>query len=368
MSDKKIIISIGDHAAAPAYTAEVSSVASEKKRMGPISIVLSQHWYHHRYGIDFSEETWTDPLKRSRMYIDMGKAAYAAYGMGSPDPQPFCGIDAYGHRITSVMFGCRPEYFPDQAPGVRALGITPEKLLALEPVDVKNNPVTIKALGDKLIYEKKYGSGCVSGGFVSASPLNGCVSTWGEDFIAAAYECPEAAQHAMRIFRQLNIDMYEHLSHMIDPVHFPLPNPRRLTYLGNCPALMFSPKMYHEVFAPLDIEMRGDSPDFGIHHCGVINRYLDVYRELNPTSFDIGGNSDYKMLREKYPDIMISLMINGPIVENMMPDDVDTFIYDMIRDAGPLDKISYIYVTDVAAGVRDDVIKQIQTAHERLEF
>lgn len=368
MSDKKIIISLGDHAAAPAYTAEVSSVASEKKRMGPISIVLSQHWYHHRYGIDFSEETWTDPLKRSRMYVDMGKAAYAAYGMGSSDPQPFCGIDAYGHRITSVMFGCKPEYFPDQAPGIRALGITPEKLLALEPVDVKNNPVTIKALGDKFIYEEKYGSGCVFGGFVVASPLNGCVSTWGEDFIACAYEHPEAARHAMRIFDRMNRDMYEHISHAVDPARFPLPRPSESDGLGNCPALMFSPRLYHEVFVPVDLEMRNRVKNFSIHHCGIIDRYLDVYKELNPTSFDVGGNSDYKLLRSKYPDISISLMINGPIVEEMKPSDVDTFIYDMIRDAGPLEKISFIYVTDVAAGVNDDVIKRIQTAHERLEF
>jgi hypothetical protein len=266
------------------------------------------------------------------------------------------------------MFGCKPEYFPDQAPGVRALSITPEKLSALEPVDVKNNPVTLKALEDKLIYEKKYGSGCVYGGFVVASPLNGCVSTWGEDFIAAAYECPEAAQHAMRIFDRMNRDMYEYISHAVDPVHFPLPRPGENDGLGNCPALMFSPQLYHEVFVPVDLEMRNRVKNFSIHHCGIIDRYLDVYKELNPTGFDVGGNSNYKLLRSKYPDITISLMINGPIVEEMKPSDVDMFIYDMIRDAGPLDKISFIYVTDVAAGVRDDVIKKIQTAHERLYF
>jgi hypothetical protein len=66
------------------------------------------------------------------------------------------------------------------------------------------------------------------------------------------------------------------------------------------------------------------------------------------------------------PEVTVSLMINGPIVEDMAPGDVDGFIYDMIRDAGPLEKISFIYVTDVSAGVRDDVIKQILTAHERI--
>lgn len=352
---------------APAYTAEVKTSAGGR-RIGPIAVVLSQHWYHHRYGIDFSEETWLEPLKRVEMYADMAKAAYKAYGWGSSNPPPFCSIDAYGHRITSVMFGCKPVYHRDQAPAVAPLPATAESLLALEPLEVELNPVVEKAKSDKCIYEAKYGKGCVSGGFVNASPLNGCVSTWGEAFIAAAYEAPEAAQHAMRIFGKMSGDMYTYLSHEIDPDHFPLPRIHESDGLGNCPALMFSPELYHRVFVPIDLETRREVKYFGIHHCGVIDRYLDVYGELSPTSFDIGGNSDYKLLRRKYPEITVSLMINGPIAESMKAEDVDTFIYDMVRDAGPVDKISFIYVTDVAAGVNDEVIRRIATAHERLVF
>lgn len=361
------VIITSNEVSAPAYTAGTAS-AGGGRRIGPIAVVLSQHWYHHRYGIDFSEETWLEPLKRTEMYSGMSKAAYNAYGWGSPDPPPVCSVDAYGHRITSVMFGCKPVYHADQAPAVMPVPATAESLLALEPLDVADNPVVKKALDDARIYENKYGKGCVTGGFVNASPLNGCVSTWGEEFTAAAYENPEAAQHAMRIFREMSDDMYTHLSHAVDPEHFPLPRVRDSDGLGNCPALMFSPELYHNVFVPVDLEQRREVKYFGIHHCGVIDRYLDVYRELSPTSFDIGGNSDYKLLRQKYPDITVSLMINGPIAERMTVGDVDPFIHDMVRDAGPVDKISFIYVTDVAAGVDDGVIRRIATAHERLTF
>ena len=362
----------GDHAVAPAELEipesqpSASPLPVKKHKIDPIFVVLSQHWYHHRYGIDFSEHTWTDPDKRVKMYADMNRASYKSYGFGSPDPAPAYSIDAYGHRITSAVMGCQIEYFPDQAPGVIAMQTTPEELLALKRVELKDNPVIKKAFEDAAYYERRHGKGCVGGWFILASPLNGCVSTWCEDFIAAAYTNPEAAQNAMRIFLQTTRDMYTEMSHVIDPEHFPLPMPTSGDGLGNCPALMFSPELYKRVFLPIDMEMRRRVDSFNIHHCGVIDKYLEVYSELNPNSLDVGGNSDYKLLRRVMPNVTVSLMINGPIVENMTPDDVDGFIYDMIRDAGPLENISYIYVTDVSAGVRDDVIKRILTAHERI--
>jgi len=339
----------------------------EKHRIDPIPVVLSQHWYHHRCGIDFSEDTWTDPEKRMKMYADMSRASYEAYGFGSPDPAPVYSIDAYGHRITSAVMGCRVEYFVDQAPGVIAMPATPEELLALEPVALEDNPVIKKAFEDAAYYERKYGKGLVSGAFVLASPLNGCVSTWCEDFIEAAYTHPEAAQHAMRTFLQMTQGMYEKLSHRIDPEHFPLPKSNAGDGLGNCPALMFSPELYRRVFLPIDQEMRGRVESFGIHHCGIIDRYLELYSELSPTSLDVGGNSDYERLRRVMPEVTVSLMINGTIAEEMTPGDVDGFIYDMIKKAGPLEKISFIYVTDVSASVDDAVVKRILTAHERIE-
>jgi len=261
--------------------------------------------------------------------------------------------------------GCRVEYFPDQAPGVAAMPAAPEELLALKRVELEDNPVIKKAFEDAEYYKKKYGAH-VFGGFVNASPLNGCVSTWCEDFIAASDTHPEAAQNAMRVFWQMSRDMYEKMSHVIDPQNFPLPMPTSGDGLGNCPALMFSPELYRRVFLPVDLEMRRRVDSFGIHHCGIIDKYLEIYAELDPTGLDVGGNSDYKLLRRVMPDVTVSLMINGPIVETMTPGDVDGFIYDLIQDAGPLEKISAVYVTDVAAGVRDDVIKRILTAHERI--
>lgn len=359
----------GDHAVAAADLEIPAKPPSPEKRhrIDPIPIVLSQHWYHHRYGIDFSEHTWADPDKRVKMYQDMSRASYDAYGFGSPDPAPAYSIDAYGHRMTSAVMGCRVEYFPDQAPGVIAMAATPEELGALKQIEPKDNPVVKKAFDDAAYYERKHGKECgVSGAFVLASPLNGCVSTWCEDFIAASHTHPEAAQHAMRIFLQMTRGLYSEMSHAIDAKRHPLPMPASADGLGNCPALMFSPELYRRVFLPVDMEMRRRVDSFGIHHCGIIDKYLKVYKELRPTSLDVGGNSDYRLMRRVMPDVSVSLMINGPIVEAMRPKDVDGFIYDMICDAGPLEKISYIYVTDVSAGVRDDVIKQIQTAHERI--
>lgn len=357
-------ISLDD--ASAAASGPPQSDPGKKHTIAPIPVVLSQHWYHHRCGIDFSEQTWTDPDKRVKMYMDMSRASYEAYGFGSPEPAPVYSIDCYGHRITSVAMGCRIEYYPDQAPGVIAMRTTPEELLALKRVELADNPVVKKAFEDTGHYERKYGKGCVSPWFVVASPLNGCVSTWCEDFIAAVYTDPEAAQHAMRIFLQMTRDMYAKMSHAIDPEHFPLPMSAASDGLGNCPALMFHPDLYRRALLPVDMEMRRRVDSFGIHHCGVIDKYLEVYAELSPNSLDIGGNSDYRLVRRIMPKVTVSLMINGPTVEEMAPGDVDGFIYDMIRDAGPLELISAIYVTDVSAAVRDDVIERILTAHERI--
>ncbi|MCL2814617.1 MAG: hypothetical protein FWD23_08460, partial [Oscillospiraceae bacterium] len=65
-------IAAGDHAVAPAdIEVQTGQNDNKKHKIDPIPVVLSQHWYYHRYGIDFSENTWTDPEKRIKMYADM---------------------------------------------------------------------------------------------------------------------------------------------------------------------------------------------------------------------------------------------------------------------------------------------------------
>ncbi len=135
---------------------------------------------------------------------------------------------------------------------------------------------------------------------------------------------------------------------------------------GNCPAVMLSPRIYREVVLPVDLWVREQVGDFYLHHCGVFDAYIDVYKPLNPTALDIGGGSDYRAIRQSYKETPFSLIVNAELVEQKRPREVDDYIGEMVESASPAERISLLWTSELSAEVPDETVKAIATAHEAL--
>lgn len=335
-------------------------------RIDPVIVTFSPTWFHHNYGVDYSEETWNDPIDRVERNREMARELFDRFGdvgIGSKDPDPNPNIsDAYGNYFMPALFGCEIRYPSDQAPGNVPLEVSFEDMARLRVPDLDESPVIRRALAEAKALTKKYGF--CGGSICTGSPINVAVNIYGEQFLAACAIEPAIAQHVLRTIAETEFELYHKVSAVIQPEAFPAEN---IPFgYGNCPAIMFSPRLYREVILPVDKWVRSRVGEFHLHHCGVFDAYIDIYKELTPNSLDIGGGSDYRAIREAFPDIPFSLIVNAPDIEGRATSEIDDHVGGMVEGASPVDKISQLWVAEVSERIEDEAVRAVRTANERI--
>lgn len=329
-----------------------------------VQFSFSEDWHNHRYGVDFSEDFWVDPIRRTEAYRELSylrAKTFPGTELGSPDPKPQpLASDQYGHRFVPALFGCKIVYFKDQAPSAVPIQADFDDLAALDIPDLRNNEVVRKALDDAKQMKAKYG---FAGGYINTgSPLNAAISIFGEDFLACCAMEPDIAQHVLKIMAKTFIRLMYEFSDVVAP---PARIDRRSEGLGNCPAVMFSPEMYRQVILPVDLWYRGYFKDFSIHHCGIFDRYAELYTALTPISLDVGGGSDYKLLRKFFPNTTCSYIVNPEHYEGKSREEIDALIRGIVTDGGPAERISSLRTYGVSRHATNDNVMDLYTSIER---
>lgn len=329
-----------------------------------VQFSFSEDWHNHRYGVDFSEDFWTDPIRRTDAYMELSylrAKTFPGTELGSlePAPRPLAS-DQYGHRFIPALFGCKIVYLKDQAPSAEPMQADFDQLAALDIPDLRNNDVVRKALDDAKQMKAKYG---FADGYINTgSPLNAAISIFGEDFLACCAMEPEIAQHVLKIMAKTFIRLMYEYSDVVSP---PVRIDRRGDGLGNCPAIMFSPKMYKQVILPVDLWYRAYFKDFSIHHCGIFDRYAELYTALSPTSLDVGGGSNYRLLRKHFPSTVCSYIVNPEHYEGKSREEIDALIRGIITEGGPADKISVLRTYGLSRHATNDNIMDLYSSIER---
>ena len=329
-----------------------------------VSFNFSEDWHNFHYGVDFSEDFWTDPIRRTEAYKEMSylrSKTFPGTELGSSDPKPNpVPSEQYGHRFVPALFGCKIIYTKTQAPSAEPIRADFDEMAALDIPDLRNNDVFKKALDDAKRMKEKYGF--ASGYINTGSPLNAAISIYGEDFLACCALEPEIAQHVLKIITKTFIRLDYEFSDVVSP---PAKIDRTYGGLGNCPAVMFSPEMYRDVILPVDLWYRNFFKVFSIHHCGVFDRYAELYTELSPSSLDVGGGSDYKHLRKYFPDAICSYIVNPEHYEGKSREEIDDLIRGIVTDGGPVDKISGLRTYGVSRHATNDNVIDLYTSIER---
>jgi len=329
-----------------------------------VNFDLSEDWYNDRFGVEFTEDFWTDPVKRTESYRElayMTAKLLPESGLGSLEPKPKpVASDQYGHRFIPKLFGCEMKYTKNQAPACIPQKCDYDELAALDMPDLYNNDVFKKAISDAKKLKEKYGF--AESWINTGSPLNAAVSIFGEDFIACCLCEPEAAQHVLMILAKTFNRLFYEFTDIINP---PEKIDKENGGYGNCPAIMFSPKVYKEVILPVDLWFRKQFKTFNIHHCGILDDYLQLYKELQPTAFDIGGGSDYKLMRSYYPEIPCTFIVNPEYYEGKTNKEIDALIKGIITGGGPIKYIECLHTYGVGRNTTDENIMTLRTSIKR---
>ena len=138
----------------------------------------------------------------------------------------------------------------------------------------------------------------------------------------------------MRMLADVCVESYDSLTLKYGPSA----DRGRQLFIGNCPVMMISPTTYKEVVAPADLYYRQQIGCFGLHHCGVMDKYLSAYQALEPVAFiEVGWGSSVEAVRRAFPNSKLDLMINVYNLQNMSHAEVRNLMVKMVREAGPLE-------------------------------
>ena len=337
----------------------------KQKDIPPVDIYPSEKWYHERYGFDSVESEWTDPVKRTEREREKQRALYDDFcdvGMGDADPRPSPNIEAYGHRFVPALFGCGIKYAKDQPPSAMHLDGDPEKMGALEVPDFEKSGVVRRAREDAGLLYKKYG--CCSGVINMGSPLNVAVNMYGEAFLIACALEPNTARHVLFVIAETQLKLYHELCAKIEPGVFP--DPIENWNYGNCPAVMLSPEMYESVVLPVDLWFRDKTQNFTLHHCGVFDKYVDLYTRLCPDSLEIGGGSDYEAIKTAFPTQKYSLLMNTADIEKMEASEAVDYVADVMETCRPYDRIVNVVIAELSPAASNDMVRVLASVPDRL--
>ena len=330
-----------------------------------VQFSLSEDWYNDRFGVEFTGGFWADPVRRTEAYRELSYQTAACFpdtGLGSLEPEPApSATDQYGHRFIPKLFGCEIAYTANQAPACVAMRRDFDDLAELDMPDLNKSDVIKKALDDAKRLKAKYGF--VHSGINTGSPLNAAISTFGEDFIASCICEPDVAQHVLMVFAKTFVRLFYEFEDVINP-------PKRISResfgIGNCPAILFSIDVYREVILPVDLWLRRQfHKSFGIHHCGVFDRFAELYTELRPDSLDVGGGSDYRLLRRHFPNVVCSYIVNPEHYEGKTPAEIDELVRGIVIDGGPAEYISQLHTYGVGRNATDENIATLRTSAAR---
>ncbi len=331
----------------------------------PVEVTFAPAWWRAKYGMDFGESAWRDPIRRTELDRERRRLLYERFGevgLGEADPPPRPNIEAYGHRFMAALYGCEIRYLPDQDPAALALPGAADRMASLRAPDLAASSVVRRAFAEAKLLRERYGS--CDGSINIGGPLNNAVSVFGEEILAACLAQPALARRTLQVMAETVLAVYYGVMCAINGQEVTTPRPG--WGIGNCPVCMISPETYRAVVLPVDRCLREQFIGFGLHHCGVFHPYAEAYAELRPDSLDVGWGSDLRRVREVFPSTPMSLMIEAAALVGKSERELDALVAQTAEAAVPLALVTKLWVAEIGPDISDGTVRSLVTAPRRL--
>ncbi len=320
-----------------------------------IHIEFSEAWWWARYGN-------TTGRDRRRLLFDR----FGDVGLGDENPKPPTPVvgTEYGHRFMSAFWGCQIVYQHDHAPSAIPLADPRRRMQDIEVPDMDSSPVIQKALETAREMKERHGECRAEVNL--GGPLNNAVSVFGDEILLVCAEAPDLARRVLRKMSEAVLAVHDRV---VCPVNGVDPVAARSGdwSIGNCPVSLISPKTYADVVLPADLWLKEQfKGKFYLHHCGVFDAYVDVYKPLNPSGLDLGPGTDLRLARRRYPNAAISTYIDVGALSRMNRSQIDVFVKEAMEAAGPLELFTSISAADAGPEVSDETVRNFLTVQSRV--
>jgi uroporphyrinogen-III decarboxylase len=313
---------------------------------------FSEAWFHQNYGLTFGERYYLDPILRTEQDREALRLLYDRFGqagIGEKDPQPRPNVEICGHRLISALFGCEIAYQDNQAPSARHLSISSaDEIAAIPRPDVATNRWAQEFRRQAAILLDRYHA--VDSIINHGGPINAASSILGGDALLYLSDAPAVMTAFLNVIADVCVESYDRLTVPFSPQM----GAAREMFIGNCPVIMMSPQMYRQAVLPADQRLRRQVHRFGLHHCGVMDRYLETYKCLEPMEYlEVGWGTDLAAARRAFPTAIFDLMINIYDLQNMPQSSIREKVANMLEQAQPVSLVRDFFVADIGPDVPD---------------
>jgi hypothetical protein len=316
---------------------------------------FSEAWFNRHYGLEFGQRYHTDPIFRTEQDQAALRLVYERFGtlgLGRKDPEPQPHLEICGHRFLPALLGCEIFYQPDQAPAARHLPVSSAREIAAIPKpDLVSNRWALEFRRQAKTLIDRYGR--VDATINHGGPLNVASNVLGSEAFLYLAEPTEEFRAFLRMIADLCLETYDQLTLPFNPDL----DPGRQLFLGNCPVMMLDPATYRDEVWPADQYLRSRVKKFGLHHCGVMDRYLCHYQTLGPCEYiEVGWGSNPAKVRQAFPATTLDLMINIPAVQALPSDQLAGTLREMVAQTAPRALIRDIFMADIGPDVPDAAV------------
>lgn len=305
-----------------------------------VSLGFMPAFFTRHLGVTYGESYYFDPDYKARVTREEGRFLYelfGAYGIGSPDPQPW--PDVFIQPVDLLMHtqGAAWRFPPNatvESVGTPWAGMTPREIDALDPRAAAEHPVIDAILDLYRTLERLYGAradilGAKSGTMNIHTPYTTAHQLCGEGLFMTLLDDPDGA---WLIFRKV-WEMYRAIY-----ARFCDATGARLTrlYLGDCAASLLSADLYREVVLPAHLRLTDGYATIGYHSCGLSTHLLADFAALpRLDAIELGAGTDLAVAAARLPGVQLRPLVDPVLMREGSADAVADYIGGMLRDAAP---------------------------------
>jgi hypothetical protein len=318
-------------------------------------VTFSPAWFYRNYGMTFGEKYCSDPIFRTEQDQEAMRLLYERYGslgLGERDPKPRPHLEICGHRLVPALLGSEIVYQNDQAPSCRQLAVeSAEELAAITKPDMLTNRWALEFRRQGDILMDRYGH--VDAMINLGGPLNVAANVLGDRAFVHLAEGSPVLKDFLMMIAQVCVDCIDHLTLPYNP-HI---GRQRAMHIGNCHVMMMSPDTYRRNILPADMFIRQNVGKLALHHCGIMDRYIEHYKSLSPLEYiEVGWGTNIAAIREAFPSTVLDLLINVFDIQNMPTSTLRSLIAKTVNQAQPACYIRDVWIADLGPEVSDRAV------------
>ena len=323
-------------------------------------------WCNKNYGICLGEKFFFDADYRVKIIMELDRIVaerLPSLHIGSKNPKPQVIQPELHNAVTPAAAGCEIIY-PDDAYPCNG-HISDDEILQLQPVTHLLTMFPYNEIVSQVNYLNRKLNTSIQPFIHPRGPLNDSILIKGFEFFGDLLNPNSASKHLMNFCFSISSAAIKH-----DRNDFGFND---LIWLANCTTEMIGPNTYNKLMFDYDAKLYDlitrNQKEFGIHHCGLFDTFVETYRKFKKIDWlEIGSPSDIKKALAAFPETTIQYIINTRFLQKASLDQVQQMMQEILESAKSNLHRLRLHVADIEYGTPDETLTAIYKTCKKTAF